>query len=537
MPVDLILYNGTIRTQDDSLPFATAVTVSGNRILAVGDDADILSFAPKETRIIDLEKKLVLPGFIDSHFHFYDFALNYNSLDFSKVSTFTEMEKTVLKRTEHVKKGSWILGQGFNESDWPENRLPDRNDLDRVAPDHPVCIWRCDLHVAVANSMALERAGIGPGTSDPPEGVIVKDGTGNPTGVLRELASNLIKDAVPEQSDSTVMNNMQKAFKDVHALGITSIHDIRLMGEHDGTNPLRVWQIWQKLKAEGRLDIRCHVALPGEMTDQAIDRGLRTGVGDDRLKIGYLKFFADGGMGARTAWMKEKYLDAEYGMVLTPVDEIEPAIIKADAAGLSVMVHCVGTKANQKIIDMFERLERKYAIKPLIPHRIEHLQMIEPEDLAKMATLQHVVASCQPNNLSLDISMIQMCVGEKGKYTYMLKSILDSGIPLMLSSDAPVCDPNPLAGIYSAVTRKRMNRTPEKGWHMEQALTVEEAVKGYTITPAVASGVGDRLGSISKNKFADMIVVNRNIFNIEPDEIADIKVDLTIFDGKIVWPE
>ena len=273
------------------------------------------------------------------------------------------------------------------------------------------------------------------------------------------------------------------------------------------------------------------------MTDHAIERGLRTGVGDDRLKIGHLKFFADGGMGARTAWMKEKYLDAEYGMPLTPIDKIEAAIIKADPAGLSVMVHSIGTKANQCVIDMFKRLERKNAINPLISHRIEHLQMIELEDLVKMRTLHHIVASCQPNNLSLDISMIQTCVGEKGKYTYMLKSILNSGIPLILSSDAPVCDPNPLAGIYSAVTRKRMNHTPAKGWNMEQSLTVEEAVKGYTITPAVVSGVGDRLGSISKNKLADMIVFNRNIFTVDPDEIADICVDLTVFDGKIVWPE
>ena len=532
MSPDLILHNGTIHTQDDSLPFARAIAVSGNKILAVGDDADILSLASQETRIIDLEKKLVLPGFIDSHFHFYDFALNYDSIDFSKISSFADMEKTIVKKTAHIPKGHWILGQGFNESDWPENRMPDRHDLDRVAPEHPVCIWRCDLHVAVANSMALERAGIGPDTPNPPEGIIVKDGTDTPTGVLRELASNLIRDAVPEQSDETVMQNIQKAVKDVHALGMTSIHDIRLMGGREGADALRVWQ---KLHAEDRLDIRCHVALPGEMTDQAIERGLKTGVGDDRLKIGHLKFFADGGMGARTAWMKEKYLDAEYGMPLTPVDEIEAAIIKADPAGLSAMVHSIGTKANQKIIDMFERLERKNAIMPLIPHRIEHLQMIEPKDLAKLTKLQHVVASCQPNNLSLDISMIRMCVGEKGKYTYMLKSILDTGIPLMLSSDAPVCDPNPLAGIYSAVTRKRMNRTPAQGWYKEQALTVEEAVRGYTITPAVASGVGDRLGSISKNKFADMIVLHRNIFTVEPDEIADVKVALTIFNGKVIY--
>jgi len=529
---DIILHNGNIRTQDDLHPKAGAVAISGNRILGIGPDKDILCLASNNTMVIDLEKRLVLPGFIDTHFHFYEWAVNYDSIDLSRVCSFKEMEEAVSKKALAVGKGKWILGQGFNESDWPENKMPDRQDLDRAAPDNPVCIWRCDLHLAVANSLGLKLAEIGSMTPDPDGGVIVKDISGRPTGVLRELAVNLIRNVLPELSRAALLENMQKAVHDIHGLGLTSIHDIRLMGGLDGADALKAWQ---SLNRENKLGIRCHVALPGEMTDQAVDLGLCTGFGDDLLKIGYLKFFSDGGMGARTAWMTQKYLDAGCGMPLTPVADIEKAVLKADQAGLSVMVHAIGDRANKEVIDMFKRIESHGQSRCLIPHRMDHVQMILPEDLAKLSELKNISVSCQPNNLSLDISMIETCTGPRGKHAYNLKSILKTGTPLMLSSDAPVTDPNPLPGIYSAVTRKRMDRTPEKGWYMEQAISVEEAVKGYTITPAEATGVGDCLGSISKGKFADMVVLDRDIYKIDPDRIAEVKVDLTLFNGRVVY--
>ncbi|WP_299981013.1 amidohydrolase [Desulfobacula sp.] len=528
---DIILHNGNIQTQDGFHPMARAVAVSGKRILSVGSDRDILGLASSHTQVIDLDNRLVLPGFIDTHFHFYEWALNYDSIDFSRVGSFKEMENAVSNKALALGEGNWVLGQGFNESDWPENKIPDRYDLDRIAPNNPVCIWRCDLHLSVANSLGLKLAKIGFETPDPEDGVIAKDTSGRPTGVLKELASNLIRNVLPKPSRAAVLENMQKAVGDAHKFGLTSIHDIRLMGGLDGADALKAWQ---QLHRENRLHIRCHVALPGEMTDQAIDLGLCTGFGDDLLKIGYLKFFSDGGMGARTGWMTKKYLDAEFGMPLTPVADIERAVLKADQVGLSVMVHAVGDRANKEIIAMFQRIESHDRTRCIIPHRIEHVQMILPEDLEKLSTLKNIAVSCQPNNLSLDISMIDSCAGPRGKYAYALKNILKTGVPLMLSSDAPVADPNPLAGIYSAVTRKRMNKTPEKGWYVEQALSVEEAVKGYTITPAVASGTGDCLGSISKGKIADIIVLDQDIFKIDPDGIADTKVDITLFDGRIV---
>ncbi|MEN8212148.1 MAG: amidohydrolase [Thermodesulfobacteriota bacterium] len=528
---DLILHNGNIQTQDDLVLKASAVAISGNRILDIGSDKKILSLASKNTSIIDLEQKLVLPGFIDTHFHFYEWALNYDNIDFSRTLSFKEMEETIAKKALELGRGKWVLGQGFNESDWPENRMPERADLDRAAHDNPVCIWRSDLHLCVANSMALELAGIDSSSHDPEEGKIAKDTSGNPTGVLRELASNLIRDVLPGLSKKAVLDNMEKAIKDAHSLGLTSIHDIRLMGGLDGADALKAWQ---DLRADNRLNIRCHVALPGEMTAQAVDLGLCTGFGDEILKIGFLKFFSDGGMGARTAWVTEKYLDAEYGMALTAVKDIEKAAKKADQAGLSVMVHAVGDRAGKEIIEMFKRVESKDKSQCRIPHRIEHLQMILPEDLEKLSTLKNITVSCQPNNLSIDISMIDACAGPRGKYAYNLKNILNTDIPLMLSSDAPVADPNPFAGIYSAVTRQRMNHTPKGGWYMEQALDVAQAVKGYTITPAMATGMGDSLGSIIKGKFADLIVLDQDIYKIDSGKIADTKVDLTVFNGDIV---
>jgi predicted amidohydrolase YtcJ len=509
----------------------TALAVTGNRIFALGDDQTLLAMSGPNTRVLNLEHKLVLPGFTDTHFHFYEWAVNLNSIDFAGTRNFEGMVAAIRDKAALVGPGQWILGQGFNESDWPENRMPDRLDLDQAAPDNPVCIWRCDLHLAVANSMALSLAGINSNTPDPADGVIVRDGAGIPTGVLKELAPNMIRARVPELTFDQLLENMEKAMARAQALGLTGIHDIRLMGGDEGAVALRAWQA---LHAQGKLALRTHVALPGEMTGQAVDLGVCTGFGDEYLRIGHLKFFSDGGMGARTAWVTEPYLDAAYGMPLTPVDQIEQSVVLADRAGLSCMVHAVGDRAVHEVIALFARVEALNQSACRIPHRMEHAQMILPEDLSALGRLKNLAISCQPNNMSLDISMIDQCAGGRGKYAYNFKNILATGVPTMFSSDAPVADPNPFSGIYSAVTRKRMDKTPDKGWYKDQCLTVDQAVQGYTRTPALASGTGDILGSLTVGKRADLIVTDRNIFAMDPDEIPGVRVVMTLFDGKVV---
>jgi predicted amidohydrolase YtcJ len=413
-----------------------------------------------------------------------------------------------------------------------------RTGLKTVAPSHPVALWRCDLHLAAVNSRALQLAGIDKNTPNPPQGIIAKDSSGQPNGILRELAPNLVKAAINDPSGDELMEAMRDGIKFLHTLGLTGLHDSRLMGGLEGAPALKAWQ---RLNEMGELDLRCWVGIPGERLDETIALGLRTGLGDDRLKIGHLKYFADGGMGARTAWMLEPYLDADYGMPLFPMNEFAEAIKKADRSGLAVMIHAIGDRANREVVTVFEKLkklrskERKgLHASPAISHRIEHVQMIRHEDLERLAGLG-LSACVQPHNMILDISMIDESVGDKGKWTYAYRDMLDAGIPLLFSSDAPVCDASPLVGIHAAVTRQRRDGTPEGGWYPGQRISVEEAVRGYTIVPAMAYGQGHKLGSITPGKYADLIILEKDIYTIDPMEIADTKIDMTIFDGQIVY--
>ena len=535
---ELILLHGNFHTQDPNQPEVTAVSIGGGHILEVGSDAYIKSFMGTNTKIIDLGGRLGLPGMIDSHFHFYDWALGRQQLQLADVTSFKECMERVAYAASKAGPGKWIVGQGWNESEWPENRMPNRYDLDTAAPFNPVALWRCDLHLAAVNSQALQLAGIDKNTPNPPQGVIAKDSSGEPTGILRELAPNLVRAAIKNPDDQELLEAMRDGITFLHTLGVTGLHDTRLMGGLEGATALRGWQ---RLHEMGDLDLRCWAGIPGERLEEAAGLGLRTGLGNDRLRIGYLKYFADGGMGARTAWMLEPYLDAACGMPLFPMNQFAEAIKKADRAGLAVMIHAIGDRANREVVSVFEELKKSrlrdknnpYA-PPAISHRIEHVQMIRHEDLKRLALLG-IPACVQPHNMILDIGMIDESVGDKGKWTYAYRDMLDAGIPLLFSSDAPVCDASPLVGIHAAVTRQRRDGTPEGGWYPHQRISVDEAVRGYTVTPAMAYGQDHTLGSITPGKYADLIILEKNIYTIDPMEIADTKVDMTIFDGRIVY--
>ena len=288
---------------------------------------------------------------------------------------------------------------------------------------------------------------------------------------------------------------------------------------------------------DGRLALRSWVTLPGDRLDDIIGLGLRTGFGSDRLRVGHVKFFSDGGMGARTAWMIDPYLDAQHGMPLMEMDVLASDVRRADDAGLSVMVHAVGDRANRELVDIFEALEsrrtRSGGPRPAIPHRIEHVQMIRPEDADRLGAL-HLALCVTPANMVLDINLIDSAVGDKGQWTYAFRRLMDTGIPVMFSSDCPVCDPDPLVGIHAAVTRQRADGTPENGWHPQNRVTVAEAIQAYTVTPASVHQALD-LGVIAPGKKADLAVLSENILKIPPSQMPDVRVDMTIFDGRIVY--
>ena len=529
----IILYNGILATQSPAHPHAQALAVGNGKILAVGRNEDVLNLAGPDTEKIDLNDRLVVPGFIDTHIHFYEWALKRQGIKLDDLTCLEELLDRVQEAADSRPPGQWIIGQGWNETDWTAHCMPTRKTLDRVAPAHPVLLWRCDLHLATANSAALVLAGITADTPDPPEGRIERDTTGEPTGILRELSINLVRQAVAPPDADQVMETFEDAAKALHRRGVTGIHDVRLMADKDGAS---AFQTFQKLDQEGRLNLRSWVTLPGQHLDNIIDLGLRTGFGNDRLRVGHVKFFSDGGMGARTAWMIDPYLDAECGMSLIDMDILAQDIDKADNAGLSVMVHAVGDRANRELINIFEALESRRTFSgsphPAIPHRIEHVQMIRPEDADRLRNLN--VALCvTPANMVLDMNLIDLALGEKGKWTYAFRQLMDTGAPVMFCSDCPVCDPDPLMGIHAAVTRMRADGTPEGGWYSNSRVTVAESLKAYTSTPAAVHNAGD-IGTIAPGKRADLAVLSRNILAIPPSQLPEVRVDMTLFDGRIV---
>jgi len=529
----IILYNGILATQSIAYPHGQAVAVGNGKILALGRDEDVLNLAGPDTERINLDGRLVTPGFIDTHIHFYEWALNRQGIKLDDLTSLEELLTRVQKAADSRLPGQWIIGQGWNETDWAEQRIPTRETLDRVAPEHPVLLWRCDLHLAAANSVALGLAGITADTPDPPEGRIEHNHTGEPNGILRELAINLARQAIAPPGAEQVMEAFKDATKALHRWGITGIHDVRLMEDKDGAGS---FQTFQRLDHDGRLDLRCWVTLPGHELDSIIGLGLRTGFGNDKLRIGHVKFFSDGGMGARTAWLIDPYLDADHGMPLIDMDVLAQDINMADKAGLSVMVHAVGDRANRELINIFEALELRRissgSPSPAIAHRIEHVQMLRPEDADRLKKLN--LALCvTPANMLLDINLIDIALGEKGKWTYPLRQLFDTGAPVMFSSDCPVCTPDPLLGIHAAVTRQRTDGTPKGGWYPDSRVTMAEALKACTLTPAAVHNAND-IGILEPGKLADMVVLNRNILAISPSQIPEVQVDMTLFDGRIV---
>jgi len=512
----IILYNGILATQSTAHPNAQAVAVGNGKILAVGRNEDVLNLAGLDTEKIDLDGRLVVPGFIDTHIHFYEWALNRQGVKTDDLTCLEELLARVREAADSRPQGHWIIGQGWNETDWTERYMPTRETLDRAAPAHPVLLWRCDLHLAAVNSTALSLAGITADTPDPPEGRIERDTTGEPTGILKELAINLVRQVIAPPDADQVMEAFEDAAKALHRRGVTGIHDVRLMADEDGAS---AFQTFQKLEQEGRLDLRSWVTLPGQQLDNIIDLGLRTGFGNDRLRVGHVKF-----------------LDAQRGMPLIDMDVLAKDIDKADNAGLAVMVHAVGDRANRELINIFEALESRRTLSgspsPAIAHRIEHVQMLRPEDADRLGDLN--LALCvTPANMVLDINLIDLALGEKGKWTYAFRQLMDTGAPVMFSSDCPVCDPDPLLGIHASVARLRADGTPEGGWYPNSRVTVAEALKAYTLTPAVVHNAGD-IGSIAPEKRADLVVLNKNILMIPPSQLPDTRVDMTLFDGRIV---
>lgn len=542
MPADLILTNGRVYTADAHQPWAEAVACANGRIIAVGRDEDILALAGDKTERLDAGGRLVLPGLTDAHVHFLQYAIRRQEVSLFGLRDFAEVRRRVAQAVAKAEPGQWVQGWGWDENLW--DIAPTAAQLDDIAPQTPVVLARMDMHTWWVNSAALRQAGISRETPDPPESLIERDADDNPTGLLREWnAIKLVEDHLPRPNSATLQLWLKEAIAEAHKLGLTGIHDQRV--QREGRQNFR---LFQALRRQGELKLRVHMNIAAEFLGEAAALGLQPGFGDERLWIGHLKAFADGTMGSHTALMIEPFEGEpdNRGLAVTPADVLWELATQAGRAGFPLSIHAIGDLAVRQVLDVLSELPvseqgRNITSAPplphspaALPHRIEHVQLIHPNDLPRLGQYG-IVASVQPVHLMTDWPTADKVWGQRARYAYAFRSLLEQGTVLALGSDAPVAPLNPLWGIHAAVNRQDERGQPAGGWYPEEKLTVAEAIQGYTAGPAYLAGKQAVQGSITPGKWADLIVLSRNLFKIPASEVAETQVDLTIFDGQVVY--
>jgi predicted amidohydrolase YtcJ len=521
--------NGKIYTVNPMNTLAESVIVYDNRIIFVGSNYDAKKFIDRDTEIINLNKKLMLPGFIDSHTHFIKGGFHLQSLNLRKAKSEAEFKLLIKK---HVKKnpGKWITGGYWDNGKWKSKELPSKEWIDGITENVPVFVERFDEHSGLANSLALKLAGITRETKNHEGGLIVKDPeTGEPTGILKDNAMPLIYKIIPPYTEKEIYNAGLTALEEAAKNGITSIHDITY------PNDLAAFQ---KLEKEGKLTVRIYTRLPISNYLSLTNEKIIYNFGSDKIKIGSLKAFADGSLGSSTAWFFEPYSfePSNFGLPMEIVTngELEKWSLEADKNKLQISIHAIGDKANWYVLNLFKKIaetntkwDRRF--------RIEHAQHLRSEDIPKFKE-HNVIASCQPYHALDDGISAEEKIGSKRiKTTYAFKSLIKAEVKTCFGSDWPVAPLNALSGIYAAATRKTLDGKNPNGWIPEQNISVEQAIKGYTIDAAYAGYQENQIGSIEAGKFADFVVLDQDILSIAPEKIIDVNVVLTVFDGKIIY--
>ncbi|HEY9153035.1 MAG TPA: amidohydrolase, partial [Anaerolineales bacterium] len=492
-----LLHHARIYTLDKSKPIASAIAIDHGEVIAVGGDELLSAFERAEKQ--NMEGKVILPGLTDAHLHIQYYALALEKID-CETDTLEECLRRVAERVQKAKPGEWILGHGWNQNLW--RGWPSASDLDQIAPNHPVYLTAKSLHAAWANSAAMKLANITPSTPDPKDGQIQRDAKGEPTGILFENAMQLIDNIVPAPNTEGLARTIEKAQSILWKMGLTGIHDF---------DRRESFMALQQLHADGKLKLRVTKSIPVELLDHAYELGLRTGFGDDWLRIGSVKVFMDGALGPRTAAMFDPYLKEPQNRGVLNLDGEELFEIGRHAAdvGLGMTVHAIGDRANHEVLNAYEQMrayEKKKGL-PALRHRIEHVQVLHPDDAPRLAALD-VVASMQPIHATSDMRMADKYWGERSALAYAWRTQLDAGAHLAFGSDAPVESPNPFWGIHAAVTRRRADGSPNpNGWYPEQRLTMQEAIEGFTTGAAYAAYAENRVGKLAKGFLADLIVL------------------------------
>jgi hypothetical protein len=521
--------NGIVHTQNESMKIAESIITLENKILFVGSSIDAESYIDSETEVIDLEGKLVLPGFIESHAHiimggFYLLGVNLESCKSRNEFTGTLM-KFVLKN-----KSRWIKGGNWNHENWENAELPNKNWIDEFSKNTPILVHRMDYHTALANSYALNLAGITKDTLDPVGGKIERDAdNGEPTGILKDRAIEIVSAIIPIPKEDELDLACLTALNEAKKFGITSIQDITYKND---------FRTFQRIEKQNKLTCRIYTRFPIEICESLIASELQAGFGSEKLKVGSVKAFADGSLGSSTALFFEAYNDdpENYGLAMdyTLNGKLEDWAFKCDLNKLQISIHAIGDKAVSDTLDLFERIQNTNP-KWDRRFRLEHAQHITAKDIKRVSDL-NIIVSAQPYHLFEDGVWADKKVGKKRLADmFPFNSFISNDTKLCFGSDWSVVTLNPLSGIYAAVTRHTADGKNPSGIIPSEKITVEEAVKCYTINAAYAAYEEKEKGSIEVGKFADFIVLSENIFKIPRKKILDVKILKTIFDGEIIF--
>jgi predicted amidohydrolase YtcJ len=530
MKPDLVLYNGVVRTLDPRQPVCSALAIWNHHIVALGDD-DLKTTVAHAGQAIDLGGRLALPGFVDGHVHFVEFALRRQRVDLSGVTSLEAALHRVQAAAATIPPGQWILGGGWDHNLWTTAAWPDRQALDTVSRRHPIALDSKDVHTLWVNSLALERAGVDERTPNPAGGKIVRDPiSGAVTGILSEMpAKALVWDVIETPPLDEVRRAIRQATQAVWRAGVTGIHDCE--DEH-------AFAAFEELLRNGEAGLRVLMHLSKDNLDAAIQAGVRSGLGDAWLRVGSVKLFMDGALGSRTGHMLEPHLGepANYGMIVTTREELTDLLARALPNGISAAIHAIGDAANRAALDCLEIAQKRDTARPPLRNRIEHAQILSPIDIPRLAALG-VIASVQPLHATADYEMAERYWGEpriQGAYAY--RSLLDAGARLVFGSDCPVEVCDPLGSIYAAATRRRPDGTPgPAGWRPDQRLTVEQALYAQCTSHAYAAGEEVIKGTLTPGKLADLVILSRDIVAEPPEVILETAVHGAIVDGKLVY--
>jgi predicted amidohydrolase YtcJ len=528
-PMTLAIVNARIWTGDPARPWAEALAVRGDEIALVGGSDEVRRAASGVTPI-DAGGRLVVPGFIDTHVHFVDGGFRLASVQLRDARTREDFVDRIAAFARTVPAGTWITGGDWDHSLWG-GELPVRQWIDAVTPDHPVFVNRLDGHMALANSAALKAAGVTRGTGDVEGGEIVRDATGEPTGLLKDNAMGLVDRAIPEPSDEMRDRALAAAMQYVAEQGVTSVHN---MGSWDDL------ATFARARRAGALNTRIYAAVPLASWERlrgvvaGKEYGGAAGRGDDWLRVGGLKGFVDGSLGSHTAAFHEPFDDAptDRGLLVNTEADLYAWISGADKAGLHVMVHAIGDRANGLLLDIYERVASENGARDR-RFRIEHAQHLAATDIPRFAKLG-VIPSMQPYHAIDDGRWAEQYIGTRIRTTYAFRSLIDAGARVAFGSDWFVAPPTPLEGIYAAVTRRTLDEKNAGGWVPEEKITVEEALRAYTVDAAYASFDEERTGTLAPGRLADFVMLDRNLFEIAADDIRRVRVLLTVVGGRAV---